>query len=128
MPPDKFRSLLFDQKYGGEFVNRMFDLQNPDKKGLQGDQLRSAMNDWFVRFSADAGNLEMLAMVTQAAIQRDMMPSIIEHVRGLERGQQQQRKDGYQRAQNGQFATPKPQVGTTGFPDLDRYLYGKGTS
>lgn len=129
MPPDRFRGIMFDPKYGGEFINRMFDAQNPDKVGLTGEPLKNAMNNWFVKFSANEKNLEMLAMVTQAAVQRELMPSIIAHVRGVSQKVTAQNQEAIQRKPNGQFAAGRQaQAGSsTGFPELDRMLNGPAT-
>lgn len=49
---ETLRKAIFDPNIGGQFVIDLFNMQNPDKSNLVGDQLNKAMNDWFIRNAA----------------------------------------------------------------------------
>lgn len=78
---EKLQSALMNPKYGGDMINYMFQRENKGQKYGSKEELASAMNDWFVKFTADKKGLAFLDEVAKSRIMLQRMPEIVEAVR-----------------------------------------------
>ncbi len=113
----------FQKGPASDAVNHLFEMQNPDKASLQGEELRTAMNQWWTKFSANQQNLHLLYELGLANLQRQLWPRLVDKIGAAK----EKEIRGQQRAQtpppSGSNAIPnegrKP---GTGFQELDQYL------
>jgi len=77
MSVNTLRQAIFDKNLGGNFLVDMFEMMNPDKLSLQGDPLKKAMNDWFIKVSAKNERfLESLAINAVNNIKQRVYPEM----------------------------------------------------
>lgn len=105
---DAFNQFFFGQTVQGQdgkqqFVKgpatdalyHVFDLQNPDAKGLQGEQLQEKMNNWWHEFSANQNNLAFLYKMGVSELREKYWPKLVDKVGATKeaelRGQQRAR-------------------------------------
>lgn len=104
MSAETLRNAIFDAKLGGDFLTDLFIIANPDKEKLASNELKKAMNDWFVKSaSKNVKFVEALAINAINRIQQLVQPELAKLIQknALERkGIQQATKPGPRTAQS----------------------------
>lgn len=74
---EQFQQTLMNPAYGGiDAINFLFDMQNPGKQYGSTEELSTAMQDWFVKFTSDKQSLAFLESMVRANITNQRLPEI----------------------------------------------------
>jgi len=91
---EKLQSALVNPEYGGRAIQHFFQQSIGDTKFESTEAEQQAMNDWFVKFTADRNNLELLADITTARIFKANLPKLTEAIRAGKVGLDNENKRG----------------------------------
>lgn len=80
---EKLIKALYTRELGGQFLTKQFERENPDKKFTTTQEYNNALNDWFVKMSADRDSLKMVEMVARASVITRNLPKILEQARNM---------------------------------------------
>lgn len=114
MTVDQFMNAIYDPKYGGQFINAMYDAYNPNK----GAPTEQELSNWWARFASNPVNAQMVASFTKAKIQERLFPQIVEKIRRAGAQNTAQKMAGKVSAPNNRQAETKQKTPD----DLDKYF------
>lgn len=106
---ESFRNALFHDKYGGQDINYLFSLANPDYKTEYANNqqgLVDAYNNWFVKFSADENNLRYLANQVKFRSASELWAPALKQMRGGVQAQEQQKRTAGMKTANSKNLNP----------------------
>ena len=116
---------MFQPGPATEAMQYAFDITNPDKRGLAGQEYTSAMKEWWGEFTAEPQNLNYLYNAGLNHLRTQMWPQLVDKIGATkEQEMQGQRRSGGLKSNGDNSVRQTSNPNTTGHPDLDEFLGG----